>query len=146
MHQPVLLKETINYLEPKPNDRFIDATFGWGGHSFELLKQIEPSGKILALEWDPNIVKIMETRLAQLAKQEELSMKNLNKKIILKNKNFKYIKKIARDEGFTSVKGVIFDLGVSVWHFKNSERGFGFSRNEPLDMRINPQDVKITAF
>ncbi len=137
MHTSALLNETIKYLNPESGDKFIDATFGFGGHSSELLKHIEPDGKILAFEWDPVLFKAMK---------EELSMKKTTKKIVLKNKNFKHIKKISIDEGFTNVKGVMFDLGVSTWHYKNSGRGFGFGKDEPLDMRINPDDIKMTAF
>ncbi len=134
MHKPVLLKEVIFYLDPKPNENFVDATFGLGGHSFEILKYILPDGKILALEWDPYLVEIY--------KKSYMKHKN----IILKNENFKNIKKVVREEKFTNIKGVIFDLGISMWHYKNSKRGFSFNENSFLDMRINPFDVKITAF
>jgi len=134
MHKPVLLKEVIEYLHPKPNENFIDATFGLGGHSLEILKYIKPNGKILALEWDPCLVEINKKRFMK------------NKQIILKNENFKNIKKIVKEEKFSQIKGVIFDLGISNWHYKVSQRGFSFQKNEFLDMRINPFDIKITAF
>lgn len=136
-HRPVLLNETIQYLDPQPGDQFIDATFGFGGHSFRLLECIQPGGAILAFEWDPQIVAIMK---------KELMKNNLDKKINLRNKNFSQIKRVAQKEGFMSVKGIIFDLGVSNWHFKQAKRGFSFQQNEPLDMRINPNQIKLTAF
>jgi len=134
MHKPVLLEEVIKYLNPKPNENFIDATFGLGGHSLEILKYIKPNGKILALEWDPYLVEINKKRFMK------------NKNIILKNANYKNIKKVVREENFTQIKGVIFDLGISNWHYKKSKRGFSFQQNEFLDMRINPFEIKITAF
>ncbi|MCS7184174.1 MAG: 16S rRNA (cytosine(1402)-N(4))-methyltransferase RsmH [Patescibacteria group bacterium] len=134
IHKPVLLQEVIKYLNPQKNENFIDATFGLGGHSFEILKYIKPEGKILALEWDPFLVEIIKPQI--------MAQKN----IILKNENFKRIKKIAKEENFTNVKGVIFDLGISNWHYQKSNRGFSFKKNEYLDMRINPYEIKLTAF
>jgi 16S rRNA (cytosine1402-N4)-methyltransferase len=133
MHTSVLLEETIYFLNPKPNDNFIDATFGFGGHSFKILNFIKPNGKILALEWDPYLVEIIKKI-------------KMPKNIILRNTNFKNIKKIVKEEKFSNVKGVIFDLGISNWHYKNSKRGFSFNKDEFLDMRINPFDIKITVF
>jgi 16S rRNA (cytosine1402-N4)-methyltransferase len=134
MHKPVLLQEVIKYLDPKPNENFIDATFGLGGHSLEILKHIKPNGKILALEWDPYLVEINKKRFMK------------NKNIILKNENFKNIKKVVKEENFTQIKGVVFDLGISNWHYRESQRGFSFQKDEFLDMRINPFEIKITAF
>ena len=136
MHIPVLVKETIEILEPKENENFIDATFGEGGHSFEILKYTEPNGKILAFEWDPELYKLGVEKIKQL---------KMEKRIRLVNKNFKNIKKIVKEEGFSQIKGVVFDLGISSWHYEKSGRGFSFKYSEPLDMRINPR-IKITAF
>jgi 16S rRNA (cytosine1402-N4)-methyltransferase len=133
MHTSVLLEETIYFLNPKPNDNFIDATFGFGGHSFKILNFIKPNGKILALEWDPYLVEIIKKI-------------KMPKNIILRNTNFKNIKKIVKEEKFSNIKGIIFDLGISNWHYKNSKRGFSFNKDEFLDMRINPFDIKITVF
>lgn len=137
MHIPVLLEEIIQALDVHEGDKLIDANFGFGGHSFALLPHVGETGKILGLEWDPEVASYM---------QQEIMRKKVEKKIVLKNGNFKHIKKIAHDEGFTSVKGVIFDLGVATWHYKQSGRGFSFSTPDPLDMRLNPEDTKITAF
>lgn len=134
MHKPVLLKEVIQYLDPKPNENFIDATFGFGGHSKELLKHIRPKGKILALEWDPYLVEIIKKKFMK------------EKNIILKNANFKKIKEIVKETNFTHISGVIFDLGISSWHYEKSGRGFSFKKDEFLDMRINPFEIKLTAF
>ncbi|MGC8981599.1 MAG: 16S rRNA (cytosine(1402)-N(4))-methyltransferase RsmH [Minisyncoccia bacterium] len=133
-HKPVLLKEVIEYLDPKENEDFIDATFGFGGHSKEILKYNKPNGKILGLEWDPKIVEISKKIFME------------EKRIKIRNENFKNIKRIAREEGFLKIKGVIFDLGVSSWHFEKSGRGFSFNKDEFLDMRINPDKTKLTAF
>jgi len=134
MHKPVLVKEVIKFLNPQRNQNFIDATYGFGGHSKELLKYIKPKGKILAFEWDPFLVELNKKNLMQ------------EKNIILKNANFTKIKKIVKELNFTKIKGVIFDLGISSWHLENSKRGFSFNKDKFLDMRINPKEIKITAF
>jgi len=136
MHLPVLLKETIKFLEPKPNENFIDATFGEGGLSLELVKYIRPEGKILAFEWDQELYR---QGLNKLRKMNEKNIK-------LVNKNFREIKKVVKKEKFTSIRGIVFDLGISSWHYEKSGRGFSFRKDEPLDMRINPKEIKITAF
>jgi 16S rRNA (cytosine1402-N4)-methyltransferase len=136
MHQPVLLKEIIEILEPKENENFIDATFGEGGVSLEISKFNGPDGKILAFEWDPELYKSGVEKIKNL---------KMEKRIKLVNQNFKNIKRVVKEEGFTKIKGVVFDLGISLWHYKKSQRGFSFRENEPLDMRINPE-IKVTAF
>jgi 16S rRNA (cytosine1402-N4)-methyltransferase len=136
MHQPVLLKEIIEILEPKENENFVDATFGEGGVSFEILKYNEPNGKVLAFEWDPELYKLGVEKIKNL---------KMEKRIKIVNQNFKNIKRVVRQEGFTKIKGVVFDLGISRWHYEKSGRGFSFKYDEPLDMRINPK-IKVTAF
>lgn len=137
MHTPVLLQESLSFLEPKKNENFIDATFGLGGFSLALCQYILPNGRILAFEWDPYLFKLGVVNLQNTT---------MNKNIKIVNKNFRYLKNIVKEENFTHIKGVIFDLGISNWHYQNAKRGFSFQKDEPLDMRINPQQIKITAF
>jgi len=136
MHQPVLLKEIIEILEPKENENFVDTTFGEGGVSLEIVKFNRPDGKILAFEWDPELYKLGVEKIKNL---------KMEKRIKLVNQNFRNIKRVVKEEGFTKIKGVVFDLGISLWHYKKSNRGFSFQKDEPLDMRINPE-IKVTAF
>lgn len=135
MHLPILVKETLKVLEPKKDENFVDATFGEGGFSFELAKHLD-SGKVLAFEWDPELYKLGVEKIKNL---------KMEKKIKLVNRNFKNIKRIVKKEGFNQIKGVVFDLGISTWHYEKSRRGFSFKYDEPLDMRINPK-IKVTAF
>ncbi len=136
MHTPVLLKETLEILNPKENENFIDATFGEGNVSFEILKRNSPEGKVLAFEWDPELYRLGLSKIKNL---------KMEKRIKLVNQNFKNIKRVVKEEGFSQIKGVVFDLGISSWHYEESKRGFSFKYDEPLDMRINPK-IKITAF
>jgi len=128
MHIPVLLKETIGYLDPKENENFIDATLGQAGHSLEILKRNGPSGKVLGIEQDQEVLK---------ATAETLKDLGYEKRIIIVNDNFVNLKEIVERENFLKVKGIIMDLGVSSWHFEESGRGFTFLKDEPLIMTLD---------
>ena len=128
MHIPVLLKETVCYLDPKENENFIDATLGQAGHSQEILKRNGPLGKVLGIEQDQEILK---------ATAKALKNSGYEKRIIIVNDNFVNLKEIAERENFLKVKGIIMDLGVSSWHFEESGRGFTFLKDEPLIMTLD---------
>jgi len=126
VHVPVLLKEVIYYLDPKPDENFIDCTVGEGGHTIEILKKNSPSGKVLAIDADSKQIENCK-----------LAIGDLKNRIVLVNDNFKNLKKIV--ESFCpdwqgKVKGILFDLGMSLWHLEKSKRGFSFKYNEDLDM------------
>jgi 16S rRNA (cytosine1402-N4)-methyltransferase len=128
MHIPVLQKEIIQYLDPKPNEDFIDCTIGEAGHSLAILERNEPEGKVLGIDQDPEMIKNLK-----------LKLKDFKKRVVLVQGNFRNLAEIARKERFRSVSGVLFDLGMSSWHLEESGRGFSFLRNEPLDMRYDPR-------
>jgi 16S rRNA (cytosine1402-N4)-methyltransferase len=107
MHTPVLLKEVIQWLDPQPGRSFIDATVSSGGHALAILEKIEPGGKLLGIEWDPEIFKQWEPRAGMTAV----------------NDNYAHIKKIAEEHDFKEVDGILFDLGISSWHIDRSGRG-----------------------
>lgn len=126
MHTPVFLKEVIEALEIAEGKRYIDATYGEGGHASEIIKR---GGTVLAIDFDEEVTrnKIQETNL----------------KLVWGN--FADIEKIAQDNKFYSVDGILFDLGLSMDQIARSGRGFSFlKREEPLDMRISLK-VKSTA-
>lgn len=134
IHIPVLTDEVLKYLNPKPNENFIDATLGEGGHSLAILKKILPKGKILGIELDGEILKIAEEKFK-------------TERIILVNDNFKNLKEIVNTTpnfqkkfgGHYDVSGILFDLGLSSWHLEKSKRGFSFKKNEILDMNYTPK-------
>jgi len=126
VHIPVLLKETIAALDPKPNENFIDCTFGLGGHSAAILEKTAPFGIVIGLDWDNESL-------------ESFKAKNYDKfkdRLILKNLNFAQVAQ-ARSGGVKKIDGMLFDLGMSSWHIDESEKGFSFSKGEPLDMRYD---------
>jgi len=133
MHIPVLQKEVLQYLDPKPNENFIDATIDGGGHTTTILGKIKPNGKVLGIELDKDIcVKLSLTQTERL---------------VLVNDSYVNLKEIVKKSKFTSINGILFDLGMSSWHLEESGRGFSFMRDEPLDMRYslenNLTDEKI---
>ena len=131
MHIPVLQKEALQYLDPKPNENFIDCTLGEAGHTLAILEKNAPKGKVLGIDQDTENIKKLEARF----KNHEAG-----KRIILTCDNFANLKEIVSREKISSVSGILFDLGMSSWHLDESGRGFSFKRNEPLDMRYSMQN------
>jgi len=130
MHTPVLLEQVIDALEIKKDGLYVDATFGEGGYSHAIL---DKEGKVLGIDWDLEQI--------QNPKSEIQKFKNLK----LVEGNFADIEKIAKENNFFPVDGVVFDLGLSMRQISQLGRGFSFKKlNEPLDMRMST-DTEITA-
>ena len=127
MHKPVLLNEILEFLDPQPGKNFIDATLNGGGHTQALAERIAPSGKILGIEWDRD--------LAAVAKQN-FDISIYRDMVTVVNDSYTNIAEIAQTHNFQA-DGILFDLGLSSWHYEESGRGFSFKRDEPLDMRFN---------
>jgi len=136
MHVPVLSAEVINYLSPQSNCNIIDCTIGGGGHSFKILHHLDPRGQILGIDLSPVAIQRIDDKRREL---------NLQKRIIVVNGNFAYLQKIVEQNSFSPVHGILLDLGLSSDLLESSGRGFSFMRDEPLDMRFNPQADDITA-
>ncbi|MBQ0024122.1 MAG: 16S rRNA (cytosine(1402)-N(4))-methyltransferase RsmH [Bacteroidales bacterium] len=128
-HTPVLLNESVSALDIKTDGVYVDATFGGGGHSREILSRLSSKGRLLAFDQD-------EEAIANAPDDERL---------IMVHSNFRFIHNFVRYHGFYGVDGILADLGVSSHQFDTSERGFSFRFDEaPLDMRMN-RSVKRTA-
>lgn len=126
VHVPVLVEEVLYYLDPRPNDNFIDCTVGEGGHTIAILEKNAPNGKVLAIDADPEQIK-----------NYKLTKRDLDNRVILVNDNFKNLKKIVENfcpDWQGKIRGILFDLGMSSWHLEKSKRGFSFRYNEDLDM------------
>jgi len=128
MHKPVLLNEVIEYLSPQPHENFIDCTVGEAGHSLKILEKTIPDGKILGIDADAESLKRIKP------------IERLN----LVCGNFRDLKKIAEENNFIKVDGVLFDLGLSSWQLDESEKGFSYKKDEPLTMIFNSSQV-VTA-
>lgn len=121
-HQPVLLNESIEGLSIQPNGIFVDVTFGGGGHSRAILKQLK-NGKLIAFDQDTD------------------AQKNIinDKRFVFVNHNFRFLHNFLRYHKAPQVDGILADLGVSSHHFDTASRGFTFRANSELDMRMNTQ-------
>lgn len=132
-HEPVLLKEVLEWLKVKENKIYVDGTVGLGGHSSAILSATEPYGILYGFEWNEDSFKIAQERL-----------KKYGQRVKLYNKNFIYIKQVLQEEGVLA-DGVLLDLGLSSFLIEESKRGFSFQKKEePLDMRIN-LSLSLTA-
>jgi len=125
-HTPVMLDEVMQFLNPQPRGRFIDATLGGGGHSLALLERTEPDGRVLAIDQDESAV--------AAASQTLLSF---GSRVVAVHSNFREIVRIAAERDFTECDGVLADLGVSSMMVDDPSRGFSFMREGPLDMRMD---------
>jgi 16S rRNA (cytosine1402-N4)-methyltransferase len=123
-HNPVLLHETVDGLNIKPDGVYVDVTFGGGGHSKEILKRLGPNGKLFAFDQD-------EDAIANALPDERFA---------LIHENFRYIKRFLRFHGVKSVDGILADLGVSSHQFDVPERGFSTRFEADLDMRMSKRN------
>ncbi len=128
-HNPVLLKESVEGLNVKPNGVYVDVTFGGGGHSREILKGLNENGKLFAFDQDLD------------AEQNTID----DQRFTLIAQNFRFIKRYLRFYGVKKVDGILADLGVSSHQFDKAERGFSTRFDADLDMRMN-QKGQLSAF
>lgn len=133
-HIPVLLAEVLSGLAVTKGKKYIDATFGFGGHTSAMLKR---GAKVLGIERD-------EETIEEAQKLLTLSTGEKNR-LTLVHGNYASLSTIAATHGFGSVDGILFDLGYSSWQLDKSGRGFRFSGNEPLDMRFDRSYQTLTA-
>src|SRR6266542_2023159 len=129
-HRPVLQREVLGLLKPKPGFLIVDGTCGGGGHTEALL---DSGADVLALDQDPDAVRHVTERLA-----------HLGRRIIVRQANFRYADCVLDELGIRTIGGALLDLGVSSRQLENAERGFSFMRNGPLDMRMDPR-TSLTA-
>ncbi|MBQ6731505.1 MAG: 16S rRNA (cytosine(1402)-N(4))-methyltransferase RsmH [Paludibacteraceae bacterium] len=125
-HIPVLLRQSIDALDIKGNGVYADLTFGGGGHSREILKHLGNNGRLLAFDQDKDT-------LANIPSDSRL---------LFAQSNFRYLKNFSKYYGVLPLDGILADLGVSSHHFDESERGFSFRFDGPLDMRMNQTSDK----
>lgn len=128
MHDPVLFKEVIAWLQPRPGARYIDGTIGAGGHARGILEGSAPTGRLLGLDVDPEAV---ERAMAALSSYGD--------RVVIVQENFAHLRRVAEEMGFVPADGILLDLGLSSWQLESAQRGFSFQRDGPLDMRFDPE-------
>ena len=127
-HVPVLLKESIDGLNIKPNGTYVDVTFGGGGHSREILSRLGSKGHLYSFDQDADAEKNIVN----------------DERFTFVRSNFRYLKNWMRYYEVDHIDGLLADLGVSSHHFDDETRGFSFRFNAPLDMRMNKR-AQLTA-
>ena len=128
-HNPVLLKESVDGLNIKPDGVYVDVTFGGGGHSREILSRLGENGKLFAFDQD----------------EDALDNAIDDPRFTLINENFRFIKRFLRFHGVKKVDGILGDFGVSSHQFNVAERGFSTRFEAKLDMRMS-QKSSLSAF
>ncbi|MDN3596486.1 16S rRNA (cytosine(1402)-N(4))-methyltransferase RsmH [Zunongwangia endophytica] len=128
-HNPVLLKESVDGLNIKPDGVYVDVTFGGGGHSREILSRLGENGKLYAFDQDT----------------DALQNKIDDPRFTLINENFRFLKRFLRFYGVKKVDGILGDFGVSSHQFNEAERGFSTRFNAKLDMRMD-QTSALSAY
>ena len=130
-HVPVLLRETVDGLDVKPDGVYVDVTFGGGGHSREILSRLGSEGRLFSFDQDADA---------------EQNVPADESRLIFVRSNFRYLTHWMRYHGQTEgVDGILADLGVSSHHFDAEERGFSFRFDAPLDMRMNGRGGETAA-
>jgi 16S rRNA (cytosine1402-N4)-methyltransferase len=128
-HEPVMLAEVVTALRPRPGGRYLDGTFGGGGHTRALLRASEPDGRVLALDADPLAV----ARGAALIERERLEGR-----LTAVQARFSELGAVAEAYGMRPLDGILLDLGFSSFQIDDPARGFAFRNDGPLDMRFDP--------
>jgi 16S rRNA (cytosine1402-N4)-methyltransferase len=127
IHVPVLFQQVLDGLQIKPGGLYIDATVGGGGHAAGILAASSPDGRLLGLDRDSAAIEATRNRLTPYAGR-----------VVLVHSSFGRLAQVTQDKGWPPVDGVLFDLGLSSLQLADSERGFAFMTDGPLDMRFDP--------
>src|SRR2546430_4408928 len=135
-HVPVMLEEVLKYLQPEPGGSYVDGTLGGGGHTEAILERTAPDGKILGIDSDAQALLRVRERLA-----ESVS----NGRLVLVHGNFAELAHIVHEAGLVSIQGVLLDLGFSSDQMGDPQRGFSFSVDGPLDMRLDQSQALSAA-
>ena len=132
-HVSVLLRETVDGLNVKENGIYVDCTLGGAGHSYEILKRLKGTGRLIGIDQDADALKAAKERLKEFDN------------VTYVHSNFENIKEIVKTECDGLVDGIIADLGVSSYQFDTPERGFSYRFDAPLDMRMNKEN-ELSAY
>ena len=130
-HKSVLLFETIDNLNIRPDGIYVDGTLGGGGHSFQILKQLGDGGRLIGIDQDEDALKAAGERLAIFGD-----------KVTTVRSNYCHMKQVLAELGIDKVSGIVLDLGVSSYQLDEPERGFTYREDVPLDMRMDRRQPK----
>ena len=132
-HKSVLLNETIDGLNIKPDGIYVDGTLGGGGHAYEVCRRLGEKGSIVGIDQDAAAIEAASARL-----------KDFGEKVTIVRSNYCDMKSKLHELGIDKVDGIVLDLGVSSYQLDTAERGFSYREDAPLDMRMDRRQ-KMTA-
>lgn len=132
-HKSVLLEETVNGLNIKPDGIYVDGTLGGGGHAYEICRRLSDKGSIIGIDQDEAAIEAAGIRL-----------KDFGEKVTIVRSNYCEMKSVLQNLGIDKVDGIVLDLGVSSYQLDTAERGFSYREDAPLDMRMDRRQ-KMTA-
>lgn len=132
-HKSVLLNETIDGLNIKPDGIYVDGTLGGGGHAYEVCRRLGEKGSIVGIDQDAAAIEAASARL-----------KDFGEKVTIVRSNYCDMKSKLHELGIDKVDGIVLDLGVSSYQLDTAERGFSYREDAPLDMRMDTRQ-KVTA-
>ena len=134
MHEPVMVGEVLVGLNCRTGRLYVDGTVGAGGHATAILDRIGPEGELWGLDRDPNALQAAAARLAHHTSKFQLF-----------HRSYAQLGELLEAGRLPGVAGILLDLGLSSLQLQESQRGFSFSGDEPLDMRFNPEEPGPTA-
>ncbi|HOG17212.1 MAG: Ribosomal RNA small subunit methyltransferase H [Syntrophaceae bacterium PtaU1.Bin231] len=133
-HTPVMLEEALEALRCKPGGLYVDGTIGGAGHAYEILRRTSPDGRLIGFDLDEDALREAAGRLA-----------SFGERAVLVRGNFADADAVLKERGIGEIDGALLDLGVSSHQLTSPERGFSFSADSPLDMRMDKRQ-RMTAF
>ena len=125
-HRSVLLEETVNGLNIRPDGIYVDGTLGGGGHAYEICRRLGDKGSIVGIDQDEAAIEAAGIRL-----------KDFGEKVTIVRSNYCEMKSVLHGSGIDKVDGIVLDLGVSSYQLDTAERGFSYREDAPLDMRMD---------
>ncbi len=133
-HYSVLLNETVDSLNIRPDGVYVDGTLGGGGHSSEILKRLSDQGRLIGIDRDEAAIKAAGERLG-----------GSGEKLTIVRGNYSQMPDIVRELGYSHVDGIVLDLGVSSYQLDTADRGFSYMHDAPLDMRMDQREARTAG-
>lgn len=132
-HIPVLLTETLMYLNPQSSGRYVDGTAGGGGHLRRILEAVKPKGQVLGLDRDAQVISRLQTELPP------------TERLVYHHASYRELPAVLADLGWENINGVLLDLGLSSIQLSAADRGFSFQEKGPLDLRFDQMNGESAA-
>lgn len=133
-HKSVLLYETVDSLNIKPDGIYVDGTLGGGGHAWEVCRRLGEQGRFIGIDQDADAIRAATERL-----------KEYGDRVTIVRSNYEHIAQVLKNLGIEQVDGIYLDLGVSSYQLDTAERGFTYREDAPLDMRMDQRNTQTAA-